>query len=190
MLNKGQMMKLVKATNSDIREMDSAIPMALWKDIDTSLYAYAYYKKGGEGLINLVEYLYMIWVNDFLTLSAYGEYLNIDDEDAKGIIDLAKSVGIVDIRKSVGIEREDDACNYKNTQDWLGNVEVLVTLTSKKEVQSLRDMLEGTVVEVEVNEISELVYAVTLWFCGEGKKECEPFLCKIRKLGWEIEVFR
>ena len=69
-MTKGKLMKLVQATNSDIREMDSAIPIALWKDIDTSIYAYAYYREGGEGLINLIENLYMDYFNNFLTIGA------------------------------------------------------------------------------------------------------------------------
>ena len=92
-MNKGDLMKLVKNTNADIREIDSAIPMHLWKDIDTSLYAYCYYKDGREGLINLVENLYLLWYNDFLTISAYAEYLRISEEDATQIIDIAKKEG-------------------------------------------------------------------------------------------------
>ena len=92
-MTKEKLMKLVQATNSNIRILDSAIPMALWKEVNTSIYAYAYYRNGREGSVNLVETLYMDYFNNFLTVGAYADYLGINDSEAEEILTYARNEG-------------------------------------------------------------------------------------------------
>lgn len=56
-MTKGDYMERIMELDSSIRVMDAAIPLHLARGLDCSYYAYAYYKDGTEGLLNIVEHL-------------------------------------------------------------------------------------------------------------------------------------
>lgn len=56
-MNKGDLMKLVY-TEAELRNVDSAIPIELWNEIDTSIYVMDYNNNGPFGkLVNLMDRL-------------------------------------------------------------------------------------------------------------------------------------
>ena len=53
--NKQEMIEFIMKNRDNYKAIDTAIPMQYWKDCDTQLSGYAYFKDGTERVISLPE---------------------------------------------------------------------------------------------------------------------------------------